>query len=289
MATDFLREAQRGASHLETYLANNSQVAFSEAAARGDLELLQLLTRMGVDPAALDNVAFRAAAQEGHINVLQFLLPLRGVDPAALDNYAFQMAAKNGHLDVLRFLLHLPGVDPAAEDNWAFCLAAYHGHLDVLRFLLPLHGVNPAAQDNFAFCRAAYNGHIDVLRFLLPLPGVNPAAQDNFAVRAAAANRHDEVVAFLERERLLASGVMEYPKELVQLDKHMETDAALLVYQYLSASCVPVVEQENMKLARDYMTMKQAMSVHKRKRDEYELRKDFWAKHSTRHRSIPIV
>jgi ankyrin repeat protein len=136
------------------------------------------------------------------------------------------------------------------QDNYAFRWAAAAGHIYVLRFLLPLPGIDPAAQNNKAFRSAAYYSHLDVLRFLLPLPGVDPTAQDNEAFRLAKSRDHNEVVAFLEHEQLLASGAIEYPEELVELDNHMETDAALVVYQYLSYSCVPGVERAHRQRLR---------------------------------------
>jgi hypothetical protein len=169
------------------------------------------------------------------------------------NNKAFCWAASDGDINTLRALLALPGVDPAAQDNLAFSWAAEQGNLDVLRFLLPLPGVDPAVDDNWAFRWAAYNGHLDVLRFLLPLPGVDRAVDDNFAFRWAAYNGYDDVVAFLESEQLLASGAIEYPEELVELDKHTETDAALVVYQYLSYSCVPSVERAHRQRLRSLL------------------------------------
>jgi hypothetical protein len=61
------------------------------------------------------------------------------------------------------------------------------------------------------------------------------------------------VVAFLEHEQLLASGAIEYPRQLVELDKHMETDVALVVYQYLSHSCVPSVERAHRQRLRSLL------------------------------------
>ncbi|KAJ3270613.1 hypothetical protein HDU76_011148, partial [Blyttiomyces sp. JEL0837] len=71
-----------------------------EAAWFGHLEVVQfLLTLPNVDAIAVNNGALRNAAAR-----------VPGVDPTALYNHAVNKAAENGHEEVVEFLLRFPGV-----------------------------------------------------------------------------------------------------------------------------------------------------------------------------------
>jgi hypothetical protein len=65
-----------------------------------------------VDPAAVDNYAFRYAAENGHLDVVKFLSLDKRAKPAACNNYAIRRAASNGHLEVIKYLMTLPNVQP---------------------------------------------------------------------------------------------------------------------------------------------------------------------------------
>src|SRR3990170_4759411 len=90
-----------------------------KAARNGNLPEVKRLVAVGVDPAARNNQAIIWASTHGHLDVVQFLVPLPGVNPAAQNNKAIIWAAKNGHLNVVQYLVTLPGVDPTAQNNQA--------------------------------------------------------------------------------------------------------------------------------------------------------------------------
>jgi hypothetical protein len=89
------------------------------------------------------------------------------VDLAAKDSFAVQAAAENGHLAVVERLLQCEGVDPGACGSNAFCLAALRGHLAVVERLLQCPGVDPTADDNLAIWGAVRNEHLAVIERLL--------------------------------------------------------------------------------------------------------------------------
>ena len=55
------------------------------------------------------------------------------------DNSSFLKAIQNGHLDVVKYLIGLPGIiNPSAQDNSAIKWASERGHLDVVKYLTGL-------------------------------------------------------------------------------------------------------------------------------------------------------
>ncbi len=100
-------------------------------------------------------------------------------------HHALVRAAENGHVDVVDYLLQHAMFDPSANDNCAVRRAAYYGHLAVVERLLQDERVDPSADDNYAIRLAASNGHVVVVERLLRDERVDPSADDNYAVRAA--------------------------------------------------------------------------------------------------------
>ena len=56
-------------------------------------------------------------------------------DVTADDNYAIRWASENGHLEVVKYLVQ-NGADVAADDNYAIRWAAKKGHLEVVKYLV---------------------------------------------------------------------------------------------------------------------------------------------------------
>jgi ankyrin repeat protein len=71
-----------------------------------------------------ENAALLWAAQNGHVDVVDYLLRHAMFDPSADNNRAIRMAAENGHLAVVERLLQDKRVDPSAYDNLAVGSAA---------------------------------------------------------------------------------------------------------------------------------------------------------------------
>jgi ankyrin repeat protein len=143
------------------------------------------------------------AAENGHVDVVGYLLRHATFDPSADDNFAIRLAAKNGHLAVVERLLHDARVDPSADDNYAVQFAARAGHLAVVERLLQDPRVDPSPNDNLAVQFAAVRGHVAVVERLLQDARVDPSAEDSYAVRWAAENGHFAVVdRLLEDDRV---------------------------------------------------------------------------------------
>ena len=186
--------------------------------------LLDLPSPRGVDPAALDNIVLRCAANlPNGLRLVRRLceLPLSvGIDPAVDYNAPLRGAAAAHRVDIVRYLCELPrerGVDPSANDNEALMAAAVESEwellrvgvrvgdsLDIVRYLCNLpadRGVDPSARDNYIIGRAvASDQHEALVRFMCSLPphcGVDPAAYDNSPLEDAIAAENESLVTFL--------------------------------------------------------------------------------------------
>jgi len=89
-----------------------------------------------VDPSADENFAIRYASDNGHHEVVEFLLQDERVDPSAENNYAIRRASENGHLEIVKLLLQDKRVDPSVRNNHAIRFASENGHLEVVKLLL---------------------------------------------------------------------------------------------------------------------------------------------------------
>lgn len=133
------------------------------AAGFGSFEVLKYLKRQGQRPT---EVAFTRAARRGDLKMIQWLERVAVTNPIGgvpITNDAMATAAWGGHLDVLEYLSKL-GV---GADERAAMLAAGAGHLPVLRWLYN-HGVEFGV-GTYTLAEAA--GHHDIVEFLKSLPG----------------------------------------------------------------------------------------------------------------------
>jgi ankyrin repeat protein len=183
---------------------------FCDHAAHGRLALVQQMLDSGevLIKESLYEALVRPS-ENGHVDVVDYLLRHAMFDPSANGNLAIRLAAENGHLAVVERLMQDERVDPSAGDNYAVQMAAGNGHLAVVEQLLQDVRVDPSANDNYAVRAAAREGHLAVVERLLQDVRVDPSADDNCAVRMAAQYDHLAVVErLLEDDRVDVAGAI---------------------------------------------------------------------------------
>ena len=91
---------------------------------------------------SLDNLMFRNAILEDHLDVIKLLLTDHRIDPnmrmapdfGNLDS-AIEYACKHNRLEVVKLLISDKRVDPTANNNYAIRLATSCKHLEVVKLL----------------------------------------------------------------------------------------------------------------------------------------------------------
>ena len=169
-------------------------------------EWLMLAIQEGAwEPSAEDNSAIHWAAENGYVDVVQFLMKEKHVDPTTHNNYAIRVAAANGHADVVRLLLTDKNVMPTAKDNYAITEAARNGHTEVVRVLLNDRRkdgrkdlrANPRDNRSYSLLFAVQKGHADIVRLLLADGRANPKNDHSSTILIASGRGYEEVVHLL--------------------------------------------------------------------------------------------
>ena len=83
-----------------------------------------VLLELGCDPSVDDNYAIRAAASDGHLEVVKLLLADERVDPTSANNYSVREAAQQGYLEVVGLLLTDKRVSSTVDGNQVIRRAA---------------------------------------------------------------------------------------------------------------------------------------------------------------------
>lgn len=77
---------------------------------------------------------FYSACENGEYNKVYKLINHDNADVAGRQNYAIALACENGHLNIVKFLLY-NGADVTEYKNYAIELAIEHNHLHVVEYI----------------------------------------------------------------------------------------------------------------------------------------------------------
>ena len=108
----------------------------TEFAKEGDLEGVKSMRSKGVTEHGYKS-ALREASDNGHLDIVKYLIEEIGVDVHSFNDIALRWAAENGHLEVVKYLIE-KGADPSVYDNQALKSASYNKHIDVVNYLKSL-------------------------------------------------------------------------------------------------------------------------------------------------------
>ena len=173
------------------------QVALMAAAENGAVQCMRwLLAQDDVDAGLASDVALRSAATEGHAEVVALLLAQPSVNCNARNGFPLMAACAHEHVDVARLLIE-HGADVSLSDQLALRTAAANGRTDIVALLLAADGCDPSACAGEALRHACKGGHVHVTRLLL----ASGRVWDEEALRLAASAGHADVVQLVMQDR----------------------------------------------------------------------------------------
>jgi ankyrin repeat protein len=142
---------------------------FREAAARGNLDIVEWCLEHGADLRAHHEDALIRAAGGGHAQVVLALLS-RGADLYVQDEAPLCAAIVNGHADMAKLLIDRGAQLYSEETSAAFVEACQRGHLEIARFLLSQKFSTESFNEEYGLTpliAAAQYGHLEIARLLL--------------------------------------------------------------------------------------------------------------------------
>lgn len=199
--------------------SNHNRTALHIACRQGNLMIVYILLKAGVDPNTVDNKMkspLRMAAKIGHSDVVQYLINFNG-SPEIKDIQgmtALHLAAKNGKLECCKIILNKQPSMVNWKDNggWTpLVWACENSHIDVVKFFIT-YKPNTRISDNennVALHWAAISGCLEVVKSLVEYDSevnmFNEAGET--ALHIAARKNAIDIVTFL-----LDNGAMAWHK-----------------------------------------------------------------------------
>jgi hypothetical protein len=120
---------------------------------------------------------FQSACCYGRLKEIRMLMvknirtPTIKLNIHANDEEGFRYACQNGHLEVVKYLMKQedkPNIH--AYNEGGFRWACFYGHLEVVKYLMSLDNKpNIHANNEFGFQLACHNGHLEVVKYLVEL------------------------------------------------------------------------------------------------------------------------
>ena len=113
------------------------------------------------------NFIFLRMCEFGNLKVIKYFLA-KGYNITYNNNYPVRLACENGHLEVVTYLVEECKSNPRSKDDWALCFAIVNGHLGVVKYLVEKCGGRLGMEDSYWTIRdASINGYFEVIKYLV--------------------------------------------------------------------------------------------------------------------------
>lgn len=136
-------------------------------------DAMRIYSRSEIDIHAENELAFRYACNNGHLDIIKWIYSLSEIDIHADNDHAFECACGNGYLGIAQWLYSLGNVDIHTHDEVSFKRACMDGHLDVAQWLYSLDHVDISAGGECAFRYACINGHLSTAQWIYSVHKIN--------------------------------------------------------------------------------------------------------------------
>ncbi|XP_056372521.1 ankyrin repeat and KH domain-containing protein 1 isoform X2 [Hyla sarda] len=225
-------------ANINAQTEETQETALTLACCGGFAEVTDFLVKSGADVELGCSTPLMEAAQEGHLELVKYLLSAGANVHAATatGDTALTYACENGHTDVAEALLQA-GADLEHESEGGrtpLMKAARAGHLCTVQFLIS-KGANinhaTANNDHTVVSLACAGGHLAVVELLLA-KGADPTHRlkdGSTMLIEAAKGGHTNVVSYL----------LDYPKNIISVPSEINQMTTTLQDQF-AVSCVPM-------------------------------------------------
>ncbi|KAJ3318151.1 hypothetical protein HDV06_000780 [Boothiomyces sp. JEL0866] len=195
-------------------------IAFRNACSNGHYEIVKTFVRDGrTNFEADNNFGLGIACEHGFVDIVRLLVDI--CDPADNDYYAFKAAIENGHLEILQLMLKQKdydfdlvgfatthnqtkiveyllsyGIDPTKNDCYSLRHAVKHQQIEIFKLLLKDNRVDPRIRKNYPIGKACELGNMEMVQMLLQRD-IDPYDEDYYALKASYINKHFHIVNLL--------------------------------------------------------------------------------------------
>ena len=142
-------------------------ISLNDAARIGWYDKVVELLNQGKDPKAYDSEPLRIASENGHMDIVQLLIPVSNPRTYYL---ALNEASANGHVDIVRLLVSLCNskeYGSKAHGSDALKIASNNGYTEIVKLLIPIS--DPKADDSKALRNAVMNNRTETVKLLIPV------------------------------------------------------------------------------------------------------------------------
>ncbi|KAG9491181.1 hypothetical protein GDO78_006514 [Eleutherodactylus coqui] len=226
-------------ANINAQTEETQETALTLACCGGFAEVTDFLVKSGADVELGCSTPLMEAAQEGHLELVKYLLSAGANVHAstATGDTALTYACENGHTDVAEALLQA-GADLEHESEGGrtpLMKAARAGHLCTVQFLI-CKGANinksTTNNDHTVVSLACAGGHLAVVELLLA-KGADPTHRlkdGSTMLIEAAKGGHTNVVSYL----------LDYPKNVISIPSTEISQMTPTLHDQFAVSCVPM-------------------------------------------------
>lgn len=176
-----------------------------QASKDGDLETVKKFIKKGADVHANYELALRWAAENGHLDVVKYLIEEHGADIQACEDEedcedVFNSAVRGKHIEIVKYLVkkHKDAIRKFVVN--AILNAVEIEEFDIVKYLITEGGADVSDYGEDVLYDAAKKGKIDIVKCLVEEHGVNineTTDGDRYPIEIAIKNNHVEVVKYL--------------------------------------------------------------------------------------------
>lgn len=223
--------SERGYTKLMDGIISNKNIptamitrAFGNACSNGHVPIVQRLLPF----CKKINSGFVSACKSGHSNVVEYLL-IAGVDPSFDQQLVLYTVAEQGHMHIFKLLLASPCIHLSLENHRFFRWLCTKGFTPFVQYLLDTGKVDITVERQEPIRFACHLGFTEIVQLLLSY-GADPTVENNYCLRYAITRGHTHVVKIL-----LDSGKVHPTQEHIDIAvQNWRRDIEVLLKTYIT-------------------------------------------------------